>query len=154
MSQWFRVFGKSTRPPEPAALLQYFRQHDPDATGKFHADADGWFRAEFDPGRGPPALRVERYLANETGIRDELNAWAAWVEAVDDDANHGALMQHIISTAQLFAIEDSADQDTKTRTQELCVGLCRLLAVTTDGVCQADDLGFFAADGTLIVAES
>jgi hypothetical protein len=37
--------------------------------------------------------------------------------------------------------------------ERVCVGLCRFLAGATGGFYQADDEGFYEADGTLLVKE-
>src|SRR6476469_9168690 len=63
-----RVFGITDTEPPLQSL----------APESVQADDRGWFRAQVVVGR--TMTNVERYLADEDGIRDELNTWAAWVE--------------------------------------------------------------------------
>jgi hypothetical protein len=148
MPPWYRVFGTSDTQPEPAAVLAGLRASGHEAAGHFRGDDRGWFRAELLPAAGSP-LEVECYLADEQDIRHELNSWAAWLEAAGESETHARLMRHMIATTRLFTLhpEDAADADA------LCVALCALLAEATAGVYQIDGRGFFAADGTLLVAE-
>jgi hypothetical protein len=143
---WYRIFGTSDTQPEPAAVLAGLRARGHEVTGHFRGDDRGWFRAELLPAAGSP-LEVECYLADEEDIRHELNSWAAWLEAAGDSEQHAGLMRHMIATSRLFTVHpaDAADA--------LCVALCELLAEATAGVYQIDGRGFFAADGTLLVAE-
>ena len=92
------------------------------------------------------ALQLERFLAEEEGIRAELNSWAAWLETRENAPEHVRLMERMIQTKQLFtlqSIEESAQAER----------LCRFLAEITLGVYQIDVRGFFAADGVLLVPE-
>jgi hypothetical protein len=145
MPPWHRVFGTTAAHPEPAAVLAGLSARGLEATGHFRGDERGWFAAELCAPGG--AVEVECYLADEEGIRDELNTWAAWLESAAPD--HPELMQHMIATTRLFTIHPADDADA----EPLCVALCRLLAEMTAGVYQSDGRGFFAADGTPLVAE-
>jgi hypothetical protein len=98
-------------------------------------------------------VHLERYLATEEGIRADLNSWAAWLETADYSPNHGPLMQHVISTRQLFTLRRPIDHADEVLVEKLCLGVCRFLSGITDGVYQVDDEGFFAADGTLLLQE-
>src|SRR5262245_55069313 len=134
MSRWYRVFGTSEAPPDPAALLEHLRRRGVEAEGHFRGDDQGWFRAELVLAPGAPPLELERFLSSEEGIRAELNTWAAWLEAADSP--HSArLMRHMIGTRQLFTLRQAADEG--------AVALCRFLAGATDGVYQVDGAGFF-----------
>src|SRR5689334_1570405 len=112
-----------------------------------------WYRvfgsldAPVEPGTVGPLL-VERFGADEEGIRAELNSWAAFLETCDGP--HAVpLMERAIQTRQLFTIHDPAGD----RPDPGCVALCRRLAAETAGFYQVDGVGFFDADGTLLVAE-
>ncbi len=149
MSRWYRVFGTGEAAPEPAALLEHLRLRTP-ARGDFRGDEQGWFRAEFRrDGDGIP-LVLDRYLTTEDGIRDQLNTWAAWIETAEDNPNHGPLMGHMIGTKQLFTLERP---DGPEWPDDWCVGLCQYLARETDGVYQADGVGFANADGAVLLRE-
>src|SRR5205814_453505 len=82
---------------------------DPTLTVHFHGDDEGWFRAVIARANGPPLLAVDRYLSSEEGIRAELNAWAAWVEAAGDDPRHAALMARLSTARQLFTLRRADD---------------------------------------------
>jgi hypothetical protein len=158
METWYRVFGHNDFPIDSPALLEWLRARQPDATGHFRGDELGWFEARLQfPAHATPLL-VERFLTKEDEIRGELNTWAAWLETADDGPEPVRLMQHVISTKQLFtihqAVEDDEEELEDTHTvQTLCVNLCQFLARCTNGVYQVDGQGFFAADGRLLVSE-
>src|SRR5207237_1102167 len=91
-------------------------------------------------------VNVEHFWAQEDDLRDDLNAWAAWLETVENNPHGAALMAHVIQTTQLFMIE-SSDHNEKQ------LDLCCFLAGTTEGVFQIDGKGFFSKDGCLLVPE-
>jgi hypothetical protein len=152
MSRWFRVFGTNDVQPEPARLLEAARAFG-DVSGRFHGDDLGWFRADLALAEAEAPLPLERYLSSEEDIRAELNTWAAWLEETGPTPEAVQLMQHMISTTQVFTL-GPLDPDADAETEQLCVGLCRFLARETAGVYQVDGQGFFAADGTRLVAEA
>ncbi len=99
-------------------------------------------------GKGGSIL-LERYSADEEGIRAELNSWAAYLETCGGP-HHVYLMERTIQARHLFTLHDP----TKDELDSGCVALCRHLAIETAGFYQIDAIGFFDADGTLLVAES
>lgn len=150
MSQWFRVFGSSEAGPGPEALADHLRGSGfPAVAVQFHGDEQGWFRADLLAAPDLPPLRLERFLSTEAGIRDELNAWAAWLETTGSP-HRDRLMEHTIGTRQVFTLEQTRDE---AGVAELCVAVCRFLARATGGVYQVDGRGFFDAEGTLLAAE-
>jgi hypothetical protein len=153
MSLWFRVFGTNDVQPEPAALLEHLHGLDAGVRGKFSGDEQGWFRVEFVYAAEATPLTLERYLATEEGIRGELNTWAAWLETADYSPNHEALMEHMVRTTQLFTLRQPLGHSNEVLVEKLCVGTCQFLARATAGVYQADNQGFFAPDGTLLLQE-
>ncbi len=148
MISWYRIFGSSSVMPAPAAILEFLTARTASVSGDFAADDCGWYRADLVI--EGTVLQLERYLAEEPGIRAELNSWAAWLETRTEAAEHVGLMERMIQTAQLFTLR--SDQDSP-RTEGVCVELCRFLAETTAGVYQIDERGFFSVDGRLLVAE-
>jgi hypothetical protein len=152
MGLWYRVFGSSDEAPAPAAILAAFRGLGAEVRGDFTGDDAGWYAADLAAGAGTP-LRLERFLAGEEGIRAELNNWAAWLETCDWSPHAVPLMERVIQTRQLFTLRRPLDHADEVLVERLCVGLCRFLAAVTEGLWQADDEGFFAADGTLLVQE-
>jgi hypothetical protein len=152
MGLWYRVFGGSAAPVEPGAVLAFLNGLDARVTGRFAGDDAGWFRAELAFADTAP-LYLERFLASEEGIRGELNAWAAFLETCDYSPNHLPLMEQVVGTAQLFTLRRPIDHADEVLVERLCVGLCQFLARVTDGIYQADDQGFFATDGTLLLQE-
>ena len=152
MGPWYRVFARGDALPAPEAVLAHLAGLGITATGTFDGGAGDWLQAELVLGDGGP-VHVERFLAGEEGIRAELNAWAAFLEACDYSPNAGPLMERTIQSRQLFTIRRPADHADEVRLERACVGLCRLLASAADGFYQADGEGFFDADGALLVQE-
>lgn len=137
MDVWYRVFGRLEAVPPPNLLAVA------GATPRIEADDAGWYRAEIDVGGA--VLVIERWLADEEGIRGELSSWAALLETCDHSPHHIPLMERAIQARQLFTVN--------TTDQPRAVALCQALARHTQGFYQVDGVGFFEADGTLLVAE-
>ena len=91
MSRYYRVFGTADTEPQPAALLDHVRGCGSEITGHFRGDDQGWFAADLMGADEDSVVRLERFLANEEGIRAELNTWAAWLETAQENPNHGWL---------------------------------------------------------------
>jgi hypothetical protein len=151
---WFRVFGTTDFAPEPAAVLEHLHKHGVEVPGHFGGDDQGWFRADFVVEEEVEPLRLDRYLVGEEDLRDQLNAWAAWLESAESSPNAHRLMQHVIGAQQLFTMECPRHLYEENLVQNVCLGLCRFLAQQTAGVYQVDGLGFFAADGAMLLGES
>jgi hypothetical protein len=153
---WFRIFGTNDVEPNPAALLDPFRQLEfgDEITAKLSRDDEGWFRAEFAIIGEDMPLIIDRYLAKEEGIRAELNTWAAWLETVEQNPSRDRLMQHLISTTQVFTLHGPSEADSLLPMEYLCLEVCQFLARQTAGVYQVDKQGFYSPDGTLLVEES
>ena len=95
------------------------------------------------------SILLECFSAEEEGIRAELDSWAAYLETCDGP-HHVRLMERAIQTRHLFTLHIP----TRDELDPYCVQLCRHLATETAGFYQIDDIGFFDADGTLLVNES
>lgn len=149
MLHWCRVFGRSDDCPAATALAELARVLGAAGEAEFTMGPAGWYAASIGIGRGSP-LELERFLAQEEGVRGELNSWAAWLETCGPSAV--PLMEQMIQTRQLFTIHCPDDTD-PALAECVCVGLCQLLARQTDGVWQVDGRGFFDAQGTLLVEE-
>jgi hypothetical protein len=145
---WYRIFGSGFDMPKPEHIVTFLETQNVSVSSEFATDASGWYQADLR--MDDVSLQLERYLADEQGIRAELNGWAAWLETRVDAPEHVRLMERMIQTAQLFTLQCS---DTAVIPDRICVALCRFLAETTAGVYQIDGRGFFAADGALLVAE-
>jgi hypothetical protein len=135
---WYRVFGSRPEVPDLSKLRAVYR---------LAANEDGWYQVHFPLLWGE--IELNRWHAKEKGLRDELNTWAAWVEA-NGKSDVSKLMQRIVTTQQLFvwsidptAVDGAAFSDL----------LCRFLCNSTDGIFQIDGVGFLAAGGNLLVAE-
>src|SRR5262249_24637788 len=150
---WFRVFSLSTTAPEPAALLEHFERKGLKVEGHFKGDDLGWFKVELVLPEGAATLTMDRYLVKEDDVRDDLNAWAAWLETFEDDPTAARLMQHVVSTSQLFTLDCPRDRAEQFPVGTFCQDLCRYLAQQTQGVYQIDTSGFFAPDGRRLVKE-
>jgi hypothetical protein len=125
---WHRVFGLNDVMPQPAEMQARFGWGEIAVRG----DDLGWTSLEAGN------LRIERYLPEADDIRDELDAWAAWIETREQTD----LMQHVISTRQMFTFESDSGES-----------IARWLAARTDGTYQIDSRGFFDRNGKLIVEE-
>lgn len=147
---FWRVFAGSDTMPGQEALAASLAGHA--ATISFHADADGWFSAQITFGDGGP-LVLERWLHDEEGIRAELSAWAGFLETCDYSPYHIALMERCIQARQLFMLRKPIDCPNEVQADRLCAYLCQQLAHSADGFYQADGLGFFSADGALLIQE-
>jgi hypothetical protein len=150
MTIWYRIFCLSEASPAPTAILQRLNEGAAVA-GHFHGDEAGWFRADLVT--AATTLELERFLASEEGIRAELNSWAAHLETCGDGPELLRLMERMIQTRQLFALERPEASIDPSLTDGICIGVCRFLSETTDGVYQIDGQGFFAADGALLVRD-
>jgi hypothetical protein len=153
MSRWLRVFGVSVHAPAPADLLAYLRELSSGVRGDFKGDDQGWFHAQLVLGSEGRSIHLERYLAAEEGIRDELNAWAAWVEIFENHHAHEFLMKHLTATKQIFTLQSAPVGPGAGSVDDLQVGLCRFLARETVGVYQVDGQGFYSSNGELLLAE-
>ncbi len=177
MDRWYRIFGGNDAQPAPAALLEHLQGIAAGARGDFTGDDAGWYAAVIHA--GGMALDLERFLVTEEGIRAELNNWAAWLETCADNPNHAPLMERVIQTRQLFTLRGAphpqplspegrgeqekapllsgergwGEGEEAALLERLCIGLCRFLAGATQGVWQADERGFFSADGALLVPD-
>jgi hypothetical protein len=116
------------------------------------ADDSGWFRAEIPLSLGG-SLSIERYTPEDDGFRGELNTWAAYLETCDYSPHHTKLMEHVIQSRQLFVLRKPIDCPDEAAADRFCLDLSRQFATFSDGIYHIDDRGFFAADGTLLVAE-
>jgi hypothetical protein len=129
------------------------------ASVELDQDDSGWYAATvIIEGRGQ--LHLERFLAEEDGIRGELNSWAAWVEAsVSPTRQRGTnltravLMERMIQAQQFITLTSNEPPEEQATMERLCLQLCRFLAQKTEGTWQADGEGLFAADGALLVGE-
>jgi hypothetical protein len=152
MGMWHRVFGRSDTEVTRETLEAHLASTGVPIACEFTSDEHGWLRAELRFAATTP-LHLERFRADEEGIRAELNSWAAFLETCDYDPNHAALMERVIQTRQLFTLRRPVDHADEVLVERLCVGLCSYLASATDGIWQCDDEGFFAADGALLLKE-
>ena len=149
---WFRIFGVKEAAPEPAALLEHLHANGVAVEGHFAGDDLGWFRADFVlPGQQP--LRLDRFLAEEDEVRDQLNAWAAWLENAADAKRSVQLMQLMIAANQVMTLECPRDRAEEPEVLKFCLALCRYLAAQTAGAFQVDGEGLFDANGELLVRE-
>jgi hypothetical protein len=77
---WYRVFGLDDTQPAIPALVEHLHSIGLNVEPHFRGDDLGWTSGELRiPGAGTPVY-VERYLAAEDDIRDDLNAHAAELE--------------------------------------------------------------------------
>ena len=149
---WYRVFCRSEVEVKPADLLARVQQPGRPVTGSFRGDDLGWTAAEFSLGTGSPVY-AERYLTGEDDLREDLNTWAAWLEAQDHEPNHARLMEHVIQSRQLVTIRKPVDHPNESAVEDLCRGLCNALAEAADGVYQVEGDGWYSAAGDRLLTE-
>jgi hypothetical protein len=145
-----RVFSAQARLPEPGALLEFVNSGGPTTTGSFRGDDRGWFAVQLTSATGLE-LQVERFLADEEGIRAELNSWAAWLETMENRPPIPALMVRVVTAAQVFTVVQPVRADNVQCDSQACQMLCQYLASQTDGVYQLDGRGFFGGAGELLL---
>jgi hypothetical protein len=150
---WLRVFSVKEQAPEPAKLLEHLQAQGFQVRGDFGGDSLGWFRAELHLEGAEEPIPLQRYLANEEDLRDDLNSWAAWLETVEGNRQARRLMQQMIGSAQVFTFQLAPDLDEDEPALQMCLAACKYLAQETQGVYQVDHKGFYAPNGTLLVAE-
>ena len=95
---WYRVFGLNEIEPSPARLTEHLLALGLAVEPHFKGDDLGWTSGELRLSTGGTPVFLQRYLAKEDDIRDDLNAHAAELETCDYSPNHGRLMQHAIQT--------------------------------------------------------
>lgn len=145
----YRVFGNDAA-VEPAPLLEHLHTAGFEPTVSFRADARGWFEADMLLPGEDEAVKLERFLAAEEGVRTELHTWIAWLET-RESPHQDRLIRLFVSAAQVFTL--TLPDDTAGRQGKFCLTTCRYLAGRTRGVYQIDGQGLFATDGGLLVPE-
>jgi hypothetical protein len=152
MSIFYRIFGSSDALPAARDVESCLAAAGAQACFAWMVEGEAWYHGEIAFAAGEP-LVLERWLAEEEGIRGELNAWAAYLETCEHSPQQVALMERAIQARQLVTLCRPEDPDDETLVGRACAALCRHLAQATQGFYQADGAGFFAADGTLLVRE-
>lgn len=145
---WYRVFGTNESDVEPGSLLGHLNSQRYPVRGKFHTDSFGWYEVEIIREDADQTYELQRYFADEEGLRDDLNTWAAAIERLDTP-HRRRLMQNMISTTQLFTLRATTGK----AEHDFCKRLCQFLASETRGVYQVDEMGFFDAAGELLAWE-
>ena len=153
MSRWYRVFGRAEAQPNPEAFLHHLRSLGVTGPVQFRGDDEGWTSAEITLAEGVSSLRLECFLATESGIRVELNNWAAWLETCDYSPHYTSLMERVIQTRQLYTLRQPLDHADEVFLEKVCAGTCAYLAGATDGIYQLDGAGIFASDSTCLLQE-
>ena len=149
----YRVFARSTAEVLPSMIAEHLHTAGLPVEPHFHGDELGWTRGQLVlPGGGTP-VQLDRYLAKEDDLRDDLNTFAAVLETMTYSPNHRQLMEHVIQTQQLFACRKPLDHADESMLEKLCLTLAQFLAASTDGVYQIDTQGWFAANGELLLQE-
>ena len=150
---WYRVFCLSPDEPSPADLAAELHAAGLAVEPHFKGDDLGWTAGELRLPGGGTSVYLERYLAKEDDIRDELNSFAALLETCDYSPNSGPLMQHVIQTRQLVTLRKPVDARDEVLLENVMLRTCQHLASHTDGVYQIDGAGWFRADGELMLQE-
>ncbi len=150
---WYRVFGRGANDVPAAKLAEHLHAAGLPVEPHFKGDDLGWTAGELRlPGLNTPVL-LERYLAKEDDIRDDLNSYAAILETCDYSPNSGPLMARVIQTQQLVVLRKPLDAMDEVALEKLLLATCRYLAAETDGIYQIDGQGWFAATGERLLEE-
>jgi|GEM_PF-480327 len=149
---WSRVFAGNEAQPDPALFEQEALRLAPGASVSFVGDDIGWFRALVSLGDSTP-LTIERYGADELGVRKDINSWAAFLEACDYAPEAGKAMEAVALCRQVLTLRRPIDHPDEAALDRLMEGLARHLAQATEGIYQVDGLGFFDASERLLVQE-
>lgn len=150
---WYRVFGRDAAEIPPSALAADLHAAGLPVEPHFRGDDLGWTSGELRlPGLNTP-VTLDRYLAAEDDIRDELNAHAAELETCDYSPHAPRLVEHVALTAQLVVLRKPVDARDEVALEKLLTAACRAIAARTAGVYQVDGEGWYAADGELLVKE-
>ncbi|MBM4096246.1 MAG: hypothetical protein ACKO9Z_03365 [Planctomycetota bacterium] len=152
MSFWHRVFARSEANPDPVALAELAQATHAGTTCHFGADNDGWFSCEIRLPDGA-VLNLDRYLAEEEGVRRDLNTWAAWIETCDYSDRVDELMEWVIQSRQFFTLRRPLAASNDLAIEKLSTGICRHLALVLDGIWQADGEGLYDASGEKLLQE-
>lgn len=149
---WYRVFASQLVHPVPSTLLEALHAQGFSVESRFRGDDLGWFACEFQFGSDTP-IYLERFLAKEDEIRDDLNTWAAWVEAQHYEPRRFELMEKIVQTQQLFTLRRPIGHADEATLERFCLALVHWLAKQTEAIYQVDGQGFFDAEGRLVLEE-
>jgi hypothetical protein len=145
-SRWVRVFARC-----PGGALESERLHalladvSPRSVIECESGERDWERITLTWPEGG-SLVIERFHRDETGIRGELQAWAAWLETLPSNPHTERLMAHMIQTLEVLTLRATDRTD-------LAIMLAQAIAKQADGVYQVDGVGVFASDGLLLVRE-
>lgn len=149
---WQRIFCRSGQLLPIAGLLAHLQSRGLQTQSHVRGDDLGWTSAELRFGVGSPVY-LERYLAKDDELRNELNNWAAFLETCDYSPNHSELMERVIQTQQLITLRKPIDHSDDVSLDRLCLEVSRFIAAHCDGIYQIDDDGWYAAEGVLLVKE-
>lgn len=150
---WYRAFCRSAAELSPLALAEQLHTDKLPVEPHFSGDDLGWTEGRLVlPGGGSP-VAVSRYLIAEDGLRRELNAFAAEIEAMTFYSGRHELMEWVIQTQQLIALRRPLDHADEATLDRLCLVVVGTTASACDGVVQIDGRGWFDATGKLLVAE-
>lgn len=150
---WYRIFAATPNVPNVQALLAYVSDQKTKIHGLFqHAPDEEWFVLELVFGSGS-SVCIERFLANEPGIREELNSWAGYLETLDYSSKAVPLMERTIQAHQMYTLRRPIDHANEVLLDHVCLQACTFLAQSTGGFYHIDGRGFFEADGQVLVEE-
>jgi len=152
---WARIFASNAAEVLPSVLLAHLESLGLVIEGHFKGDDLGWTSGKLLLPRHPESpVTIERYLTETDALRDDLNSWAAGLEASLEYAPQaGPLMERTIRTQQLFTLHRPIDHSDEVMLDRVIEGMCQYLATQREGFYQIDGKGFYDADGSLVVQE-
>ncbi|CAN5517605.1 hypothetical protein BH11PLA2_BH11PLA2_09520 [soil metagenome] len=149
---WHRVFGRSAVNISPALLTEHLHALGLAVTPHFKGDDLGWTSGELHLATGSPVM-LDRWLTETDDLRDDLNGFAAELETFDYSPNAQPLMERVIQTSQMITLRKPVDGPDEVTLEKVLLACCQFLASHCDGIYQIDSVGWFSADGTMLVQE-
>ncbi len=154
-SPWYRVFGASAATIEPAALLEHLHGQRSAGPRPLPRRRSGLVPCRVAPRRGRCAGRPGTLPRRRRGTSGRAEFLGGLAGGAGGQSAPSVADGRLIGTAQVFTLQLAEDEgDEHSPAERLELTCCRYLAAAGDGVYQVDRLGFFAADGTLLVPES
>lgn len=149
---WLRVFGQNDSIPSITDLCESLLAAGFRVVPEVRGDDLGWTECHLFLAGVP--IGMARYLTDVDELRDDLNAYAAELEALlDIQPAAGRLMERVIQTRQLITIRRPLGHPNESAMESCCRLIADTLAKSTDAIIQIDGQGWFEAHGQQIIQE-
>jgi hypothetical protein len=149
---WLRVFGQNQKIPSITVICETLLAAGFRVVPEVRGDDLGWTECHLSLAGVP--IGLARYLTDEDELRDDLNAYAAELEAqIDIQPAAGPLMERVIQTRQLITIRRPLGHPNELAMESCCRIIADTLAKETDAIIQIDGQGWYEVDGQQIIRE-